>query len=473
MIVENRFETGVTWEEDLRDRVNAELMTRLLWKSVPALETTQWHITRVEPGFTETVLPLNTETTNQHGTHQAALISLSADYTGGMALTTLLRGVPLSGIHRCGPEESASLWLAGMDVKYIKPSTGHLTGRCRVPEETAKKIISRYFAGKRVLVGLPIEFESNGETVAKAELKYFAQPTIQLMDSSKRSALFNQKIKASARMIAGIRADHRINWSSQQQSRSGRTWRVDCPHASIAAGPHGQMLAARLKKALPQLPDMVLSRTRHIDELIDSIDNLDQVVMVGAGLDMRPFLHAARRPELTFFELDLPEMLEERDRIIQLLDSPVGVKRVQIEADFLKDDVSALLSSCSAFNPARPSVFIYEGCSMYFGERHNRKMVDAIGSMMGHPDSRLWMDLVNRSVVDGQTRIPEVSAFLERMDEMGESFIFGSDHPREFVDSCGLETTETISVRDYLERERGECGDPVFDVYNFCVARKP
>ncbi|MEM7452719.1 MAG: class I SAM-dependent methyltransferase [Planctomycetota bacterium] len=473
MIVENRTFETVTWEDDLRDRVNAELMTRLLWNSVPALQSTRWHITRVEPGFTETVLPLNPETTNQHGTHQAALISLSADYTGGMALTTLLRGVPLSGIHRCGPEESASLWLAGMDVKYIKPSTGHLIGRCRVPEDKAKKIVSRYFSGKRVLVALPIEFESNGETVAKAELKYFAQPTIQLMDSSKRSALFNQKIKASARMIAGIRADHKINWSSQEQDPRDRTWRVDCPHASIAAGPHGQMLAARLKKALPQLPDMVLSRTRHIDELIDSIDSLDQVVMVGAGLDMRPFHHAVRRPDLTFIELDLPEMLEERDRVIELLDSPVAVKRVSIGADFLKDDVAELLNSSSAFDPSRSSVFIYEGCSMYFGEWHNRKMVESLGSLMANPDSRLWVDLVNRSVVDGQTRIPEVSAFLERMDEMGESFIFGSDKPGEFIDSCGLKTTETISVRDYLRRARGECVDPVFDVYHFCVARKP
>ena len=118
----------VSWEEDYRTRCNPELMTKLLRQAVPVLEATQWAITKVEHGVCESVLPLNHATTNQHGTHQAALISLSADYTGGMALTTLLRGVPLAGIHSCKAEDSASLWLISMDVKYLKPvSYTHLT----------------------------------------------------------------------------------------------------------------------------------------------------------------------------------------------------------------------------------------------------------------------------------------------------------------------------------------------------------
>ena len=163
--------TQLSWEEDLATRSNPQLMTELLHNAVPVLKTTDWKITDVQPGFCESILPLNHVTTNQHGTHQAALISLSADYTGGMALASLLRGVPLAGIHRCSPENSASLWLAAMNVKYVSPSTGHLTGRSRVPEELAKKIISRYSNGKRVLVSLPIEFEANGDLVAQAELR--------------------------------------------------------------------------------------------------------------------------------------------------------------------------------------------------------------------------------------------------------------------------------------------------------------
>lgn len=77
------------------------------------------------------MLPLNKETTNQHGTHQAALVSLSADYTGGLALATLLRGVPLGGIHRCRNEESARISNVSLKerIRSAKHSFSDLTIR--------------------------------------------------------------------------------------------------------------------------------------------------------------------------------------------------------------------------------------------------------------------------------------------------------------------------------------------------------
>jgi len=229
---------AVSWEEDYEQRVNPELMTELLHNAIPVLKAVQWKVTSVTEGGCESVLPLTKASTNQHGTHQAALISLSADYTGGLALTTLLRGVPLAGIHRCNDEDSASLWLAAMDVKYRNPSTGHLTATCDIPANIARTVQQRYFNGKRVLVTLPVVFTSNGELVAEAEMRYFAQPSIQLKPTKSNpriSPIFKQKLKASARMIAGLRA-----------SSESKNIRVDQSHERQAAGPHGELLANRL-----------------------------------------------------------------------------------------------------------------------------------------------------------------------------------------------------------------------------------
>ena len=96
-----------------------------------------------------------------------------------------------------------------------------------------------------------------------------------------------------------------------------------------AAGPHGELLAKRLQGILPHLQQTVAARTKHIDQTLLSIPNLQQVVLMGAGLDMRPFrlCHKMGRP--TFFEVDLPEMLEERTRVIsQLQDRPVVQRRM-------------------------------------------------------------------------------------------------------------------------------------------------
>nr|WP_315465959.1 SAM-dependent methyltransferase [uncultured Rhodoferax sp.] len=437
----------------------------MLHEAVPVLKASNWQITKVGPGFCESVLPLNAATTNQHGTHQAALISLSADYTGGMALTTLLRGVPLTGIHPCDPAEAASLWLVSMNVKYQFPSTGHLIGRCRIPDREHQLIEKRYAQGKRVLVTLPIEFESNGQKVATAELAYFAQPTIQLLGPSKKtSALFEQKIKASARMIAGVRAHESHSFGRQGEH-------IDSGHSAIAAGPQGELLAQRLHQFFPQLMGMVMARTQHGDEMLRSIPGLKQIVLVGAGLDMRPFRLRDELPHVRYFELDLPEMLAERERVAAMMSGSAQVRRQGIPVNFYHDDVAQALLSASDFDPHQATAVIYEGCSMYFEPELNRKILSALATCLGHKDSRLWVDFVSQDVVEGRSDSPGVSAFLQKKEAMGERFIFGLNRPTAFTTDCGLTATDNTSVKQYLEKWNSHLDDPIFNEYQFVVAR--
>lgn len=443
---------------DYRDRINPPLINRLAHQAVPVLEYAGWNLTRIEYGYCESELPLQPSTTNQHGTHQAALISLSADYTGGMALTTVLTGIPLAGIHPPDRERSASLWLASMNVRYINPSTGHLLGKCRVAPDQIEKIPRRYEQGKKVLVTLKIEFESNGQKVAEAELKYFCQSTKSLLESTKSqrmSSLANQKLKSSARMIAGVRA-----------TGESKYLRVDCPHAATAAGPQGKILAEKLRRELPQLPDMVLARTRHIDETILTETPVQQIVLVGAGLDMRPYRVAGHFSDVVFFELDLPEMLEERERV--LAETKLSnVKRHAIPANFLTQDLCEVLTSDPSFDRDKPTAFIYEGCSMYFDDQKNCEILTQLSSATTNGDSYIWADFVTTEAIENVSGRAEVTAFLEQMDALGETFIFGVDDPGEYLNDCGWTTNRFVSSRDYLKAE-----DPIFDVYQFSIGRK-
>lgn len=447
------------WKTHYRKYVNPTLMTQLLRKSVPVLDELGWRVLEVREGYASSMLPLVRETTNQHGTHQAALIALSADYTGGLALASLLTGVPLAGIHPCHEEESASLWLADMAVRFRSPSTGHLIGECQIPSELKEKIISRYFSGKRVFVTLPVTFHSHGEIVAEAEMKYFAQPSILLRpsaDSTNISPIFRTKLKASARMIAGVRA-HMPNHERI---------RIDCPHTRRAASEHGHLLAARLRRELPQLTDMVHARTQHGDDTLRSIPGLKQVVLLGAGLDMRPYRLSEELPNVTWFELDLPVMLEERQRVISEFPSPPTVQRRPIGMDLLNSRMAELLTSHPDFDAEQPTLIIYEGCSMYFDADANRTILDDCKSILKNPASRLWCDMVTRAVVDGNSANPNVENFLKGMEDLGERFIFGEDHPRAFLLACGYEAVEVTSAAEYLDST-----DTVFDLYHFNVAR--
>ncbi|EMI55893.1 SAM-dependent methyltransferase [Rhodopirellula sallentina] len=458
MVASQYKDLSISWEEDYSTRVNPELMTGLLHDAIPVLKSVDWRVTEVSEGVCTSVLPLCFESTNQHGTHQAALISLSADYTGGLALATLLRGIPLAGVHRCKEENSASLWLAAMDVKYRSPSTGHLKATCEVPENLRQTIQQRYFAGKRVLVTLKVTFTSNDDVVAEAEMKYFAQPSKQLLPTKQQpriSPLFAHKLKASARMIAGLRA-----------SFDDRGMRVDVSHEREAAGPHGALLANRLKGVLPQLQNMVKARTAHIDQTIESVPDLAQVVILGVGLDMRPFRMFETLGHPTFFELDLPEMLEERTRVIsQMTDRPM-VSRRMIAADFKTDDISRLLLEHPDFDPTVPTVIVYEGCSMYFTDAENREILTMARSLCQHPESRLWCDIVTRSVVDGTSEHEEILKFVEGMEELGERFIFGDDDPTEFMKSCGFDDSQSITAGEHLS-----LSDRSFSTYQFTVSQ--
>jgi methyltransferase (TIGR00027 family) len=450
---------AVSWEEDYEQRVNPELMTELLHNAIPVLKAVQWKVTSVTEGGCESVLPLTKASTNQHGTHQAALISLSADYTGGLALTTLLRGVPLAGIHRCNDEDSASLWLAAMDVKYRNPSTGHLTATCEIPANIARTVQQRYFNGKRVLVTLPVVFTSNGELVAEAEMRYFAQPSIQLKPTKSNpriSPIFKQKLKASARMIAGLRA-----------SSESKNIRVDQSHERQAAGPHGELLANRLNGVLPQLKDMVLARTRHIDETLRSVENIEQVVILGVGLDMRPFRMNEELGRPTFFELDLPEMLEERDRVIAEMKPDASVRRHSMSADFKVDKISQLLLQNPDFDPKLPTAVVFEGCSMYFTREENQQILSDIASLLQHSNSLVWCDLVRENVVEGTVPSPDIKKFTDGMEELGERFIFGSNSPTDFFLTCDLPQTRSTTVGEFLGAD-----DPVLATYQFAVGSK-
>lgn len=447
-----------TWQEHYDRHVNPTLMTSLLRRSVPVLDQVSWRVLEVAEGSATTILPLGRESTNQHGTHQAALIALSADYTGGLALATLLTGVPLAGIHRCNEEESASLWLADMSVRFRAPSTGHMIGNCTIDGDMADKIQKRYFSGKKVFVMLPISFHSNGELVAEAEMKYFAQPSVQLRPNkdSKLSPIFATKLKASARMIAGVRA----------QTPKFQNIRIDCPHTKNAATEHGTLLANQLRSALPELTDMVHARTQHGDNALMKIPELEQVVIVGAGLDMRPYRWHQSLPNVTWFELDLPVMLEERQRVISELDNPPAVQRRPIGLDLLENEVHELLLEHPDFDPEKPSLVIYEGCSMYFEAKENRRILRSIRRLLQNPNSRVWCDMVTEEVIKGKGRFPQVDAFLKAMDNLGERFIFGSSSPAEYLSTCGYDQAEVTPTSKFLGIE-----DAVLDLYNFVIAR--
>ena len=462
-------ETGlptVSWTEDYERRANPALFTDLLGEAVPVLRWAQWRVLDTAEGFARALLPLTDRTTNQQGTHQGALMMLAAEYAGGVALATLFPGFPIVGVHAQEsdwPADRAAMWLAKAEMTYATPSTADLIVTCRVPTEQIERIRHRFLQGAPIVLPLVVELESDGTRVATATLTYFARRSSFLKPQTpadRPSRLFVHMIKASARLVAGLRA----------HNSSSPTPLFHDPYSASVAGTHGRLLADQFSRVLPELPMLVAARTRDADDCLTAAlaCGARQVVFIGVGFDCRPLRLLADDHNVSIFELDLTVMLDERERLLASLPQTAPLHRTQVPIDLSQDDLAVELLRARDFDPELPTVFVFEGVSMYLAKADNQRVLRSIARLMKHPQSRLWLDSIASSVVDDTTGHATVTQFVRRMARIGEPFVFGLDCPESFFRSVGLEPVRTTAASAYHSAERS----PILDLYRFHVVRR-
>lgn len=386
-------------------------------------------------------------------------MALAVDYTGGTAVGTLFRGYPLVGVHPQKDEEGASVWATCLTVRYHLPSSSHLILVAEISEEQQRRICRRFLAGSTVLEKIAVSLQGDGIEVATAEVVIFAKQSQKIrpaLAGAEPHPLFTHKLKASARLIAALRA--------LESERADPLIRD--PYARVAAEAHGMLLAERFLSASPQLLPMVAARTRHCDELLKGIEGLEQVVLLGAGLDMRPFrLHLPRT--ITFFEVDFPAMLVERERVVSTLALDTRCERVGVGLDLELEDLADALRS-AGLDPSKKTLFVSEGTSMYLDAEANGRTLRAVAQLMGNPGSRLWIDHVQAHLFARRMEWPAVDSFLDSMERLGEPFVFGVPDSGEWLGAFGLTVEANECALRWFPELHQE--DQVYPLYRYVVA---
>jgi acyl-coenzyme A thioesterase PaaI-like protein len=262
-----------------------------LHEAAPILGIIGWRVLDVQPGYCLSVLPLTPASTNHNCTHQAALISMATDFTGGVASTSFLR-YPVAGVHTLpppalhpegAPDDLATGWAIELRTSYKRPSTDDLLVEARLTPEDMERIHDRFLARRPAVHAVACRCVSrfDGALVAEALNTYLVQQIRSLRPGTpqeRRGTLFLHMAAASARLIAGIRA--RLKQAENDPAAP--------LHAGIA-GAHGVLLAERLAALLPELDDLVRARGQDLDaHLAVEAQKVRQVVFAGVGLDVRP-----------------------------------------------------------------------------------------------------------------------------------------------------------------------------------------
>lgn len=136
------------------------------------------------------------------------------------------------------------------------------------------------------------------------------------------------------------------------------------------------------------------------DKIAEARDDINAVVILGAGLDPRAYL-LNRQIRIPVFEVDLPVNIARKAKTVRrvLGGPPLSVRLVAL--DFERDDLLTALAE-HGYLPDYRAFFICEGVTQYLTEDGVRRTLD--GLRAAAPGSRLVFTYVRRDFIDGTNR---------------------------------------------------------------------
>ena len=224
----------------------------------------------------------------------------------------------------------------------------------------------------------------------------------------------------------------------------------------------------------------VNARTHYFDAALKKsvASGATQVVVLGAGLDSRAYRFHSAYPQLRFFEVDLPAMMEaKQSRIKEALGGlPSYVRYAPI--DFNTQKLAEVLLPLG-YDPKQRTFFILEGVVMYVVEPGVAATFDFIRANSA-PGSVVVYDYVLKDVIQGKAKRYYGAAYLAyTVERLGEPFIFGWT-PAEaaaWAKKRGFRVVEDVDHRElgrrHLTRTNGKLDGRLMDWQRIIEARVP
>ena len=156
------------------------------------------------------------------------------------------------------------------------------------------------------------------------------------------------------------------------------------------------------------------------DNLAESLSGVDAVVILGAGLDTRPY-RMARLGDVPVFEVDLPVNIARKRAVVSRVFGAVPPSVRLVSVDFERDDLMATLASYG-YRPDSPTFFVWEGVTQYLTAEAVRATFEQLGQAAS--GSRLDFTYVRRDFIDG-TNMYGAATLYRNMRQRSQVWKFG------------------------------------------------
>jgi methyltransferase (TIGR00027 family) len=208
------------------------------------------------------------------------------------------------------------------------------------------------------------------------------------------------------------------------------------PYAAALAGEEGESLAHAQDPHFAHMELWIAVRTAYLDAHVAHwIADFRQVVLLGAGLDMRAFRLA--KEGVVFFEVDHPAT--QVDKIARLARMGEASRARHVRCDFERERFIEALDA-AGFDRGAPALFLWEGVTPYLREETVRATLGAIAGAC-HPRTILVFDHLLKRVLEPRPK-NDTQAFV---DGLGERVVWGTNDPTPMLYEAGFRHARSLS----------------------------
>jgi methyltransferase (TIGR00027 family) len=236
----------------------------------------------------------------------------------------------------------------------------------------------------------------------------------------------------------------------------------------------GHGLATFVDRRWPGMRSSVVARTRLMDDwLTDAVrDGIEQVVMLGAGLDTR----AWRLPALahaTVYEVDHPSTSQAKQSRLATWDA--DLRRVRfVQVDFDRESfVDRLVQA--GFDSSQKAAVVWDGVTNYL----QPEAVDAVMRWAGRlaAGNHFIFTYIDAAVLDGSTRFEGADRVMRSLVRSGEPWTFGlrPEGVAAYLAERGLRLLADQGAADYRRQVMGEQARHIhgYEFYHVAWAGRP
>jgi len=175
----------------------------------------------------------------------------------------------------------------------------------------------------------------------------------------------------------------------------------------------------------PGVMEFLIARDRYIDDFLQQCldEGIKQLVILGAGLDSRPYRFPQLKSGVKIFEVDHPASQATKLGKLNQIFSTVPDHVTFVPIDFTEQDLAERLSAYG-YDPTFKTLFIWQGVTQYLNPAAVDSTLAFVAQYSG-PGSKIIFDYMYTSLLGGAADHGEIRNMRRYRKFSGEDLTFG------------------------------------------------